>query len=805
MIKNYFKIFIRTSWRNLGFTAINVTGLSVGLASCLVIALFVLDEFSYDNYHSSGDRIFRVIGERISPDGTSGNAYVPNPFANSLSESYAEIKHTLELTPAVKRFFEVDDKKFYEDNGYFASPKFPLFFNVSFLLGNPDEVLTNPYSIVITEKLASKYFGADWRNKDLLSQSIKVNNNREYAIDGVIDQLPLNFHLQFDFLISSSTLDLFLSDHDQQNWLGPRRHCYLLVNDASQKGLIENTISKYIDAHVDEKTQEYGFEYNFKLQPLKDIHLYSAALTRDSAKRGNIVYVTSLIFVALLILLLACANFVNISTARATKRSKEVGLRKVVGAKRGQIILQFLSEAVLFSVVSLLLGALLVEVTLPYFNPLFQKQLNLDIFGNRQLLLSLLSILLLTGVLAGSFSAFYLSSFRPVKILKKQTVGLGFGRIRKVLVIFQFTTTAILIMGTLVMLSQIRYIQNKDMGFDKEQVVVFSIRGKEMRTNLESFKSQAIAHSGIEAISATSGLPGFYVQADEILFPQTQTLLPSKIMLADADIISTLGMEIVAGRDFSKDRVNDANSAFIINEAAARAMGWSNEEAVGKEAQWDVWVEGDTLKKGEVIGVVKNFHYLSMEEKIGPMVIHNYSPEYSVVAARLAGSDYSSALNFLKEHYENYSANFPFEYHFLDDDFAAQYKSEADFGVLIQVFTGLAVIIACLGLVGLTAFSTEQRRKEISIRKVYGASVAQVLALINNQFMKLVGLSILIALPIGYYLSMLWLEDYAYRIDTVLPQLFSAGILSLALALIAVSYLVIKSALTNPAEVLRSE
>ncbi|MEM7109434.1 MAG: FtsX-like permease family protein [Bacteroidota bacterium] len=805
MIKNYFKIFIRTSGRNFGFTAINLLGLSVGLGSCLIIALFVIDELSFDNYHPAKDRIFRVIGERVSSDGISGNAYVPNPFAGSLEENYAEIEQTLELTPAVKRFFEVDDKKFYEDHGYFSDPAFPQFFDTDFLLGNPDELLTKPYSIVITEKLANKYFGADWKNKDLLSESIKINNNREYAVDGVIKNLPSNFHLQFDFLISSSTLDTFLSDYDRQNWLSPRRHCYLLVHNASQKALIENKLGQYVDAHVDEKTQAYGFEYHFKLQPLRDIHLYSASLTRDSAQRGNIVYVTSLVFVALIILLLACANFVNISTARATKRSKEVGLRKVVGAKRSQIILQFLSEAILFSILSLVLGALLVETTLPFFNPLFQKELSLDIFGDLQLLLSLCGILLFTGVLAGSFSAFYLSSFRSVKILKKQTAALGFGRIRKVLVVFQFTTTAVLIMGTLVMLRQIRYMQNKDMGFDKEQVVVFSIRGKAMRTNLESFKSRATAHSGIETISATSGLPGFYVQGDEILFPQTQTLLPSKILMGDADIIRTLGMKILAGRSFSKDRINDENSAFIINEAAARAMGWSNEAAIGKEVNWDIWVAGDTLKKGEVIGVVKDFHYLSMEEKIGPMVIHNYAPEYSFFAARLSGTDYSSALSFLKQHYEEYSANFPFEYHFLDDDFAAKYKSESDFAILIQVFTGLAVIIACLGLVGLTAFSTEQRRKEISIRKVYGASIAQVLALVNNQFMKLVGLSILMALPVGYYITGLWLDNYAYRIDNVYAQLFWAGIVSLLLALLSVSYLVIRAALTNPAEVLRNE
>ncbi|MEO1096456.1 MAG: FtsX-like permease family protein [Bacteroidota bacterium] len=805
MIKNYFKIFIRTSGRNFGFTAINLLGLSVGLGSCLIIALFVIDELSFDNYHPAKDRIFRVIGERVSSDGISGNAYVPNPFASSLEENYAEIEQALELTPAVKRFFEVDDKKFYEDDGYFSDPPFPHFFDVVFLLGNPDEILTKPYSMVITEKLASKYFGADWRNKDLLSESIRINNNREYAIDGVIKNLPSNFHLQFDFLISSSTLDTFLSDYDRQNWLSPRRHCYLRVNNVSQKTMIENKIGKYVDTYVDEKTREYGFEYHFKLQPLKDIHLYSASLTRDSAQRGNIVYVTSLIFVALIILLLACANFVNISTARATKRSKEVGLRKVVGAKRGQIILQFLSEAILFSILSLVLGALLVETTLPFFNPLFQKELSLDIFGDLQLLLSLCGILLFTGVLAGSFSAFYLSSFRPVKILKKQTAALGFGRIRKVLVVFQFTTTAVLIMGTLVMLSQIRYIQNKDMGFDKEQVVVFSIRGKAMSTNLESFKSRATAHSGIEAISATSGLPGFYVQGDEILFPQTQTLLPSKILMGDADIIGTLGIKILAGRGFSNDRINDENSAFIINEAAARAMGWSNEAAIGKEVNWDIWVAGDTLKKGEVIGVVRDFHYLSMEEKIGPMVIHNYSPEYSFFAARLSGVDFSSALSFLEQHYEEYSANFPFEYHFLDDDFAAKYKSESDFAILIQVFTGLAVIIACLGLVGLTAFSTEQRRKEISIRKVYGASIAEVLALVNNQFMKLVGLSILIALPFGYYITGLWLDNYAYRIDNIYAQLFWAGTVSLLLALLSVSYLVVKAALANPAEVLRNE
>lgn len=805
MIKNYFKIFIRTSWRNLGFTSINIIGLSLGIASCLIIAMFVIDELSFDTFHKAGDRIFRVISERYTSEGTTANAYVPTPLVLSLDDQYPEIESQLQLTPAIKKLFTVGDKKVYENEGYYADATFWQFFNIPLQVGNANTALVSPRSIVITETLAAKYFGEDWRNENVLSKSITINNRQEYAIVGVVNDPPANFHLDFDFLISSSTLYEFLSDYDRQSWLSPRTHLYLKLTSSQGNEALEEKIATYLDDNVDSKTLEYGYEYEFQLQPLRDIHLYSASFTRDSAKRGNILYVTALIFVAIIILLLACANFINLSTARASKRSKEVGLRKVVGAKKTQIVIQFLSEAVLFSVLSLILGALLVEITLPFFNPLFQKNISLDIMGDLRLLLTILSILLFSGVLAGSYSAFYLSSFQPVKILKKQTGGGRLSVLRKVLVVFQFTMSAILIMGTLVMVSQMQFLQTKDVGFDKEQLVVFPIRGKEMASNLESFKSRVSSHAGINSISATSGLPGLYVGGDDILIPGQQRLLPSKMILADADIINTLGMEILAGRDFSEERVTDLTSAFIINETAAREVGWSPEEAIGKEVHWDIWVDEDTFKRGEVIGVVRDFHYRTMEEKIGSMVIHQYAPEYYYLVAKVSSSDIKGSLAYLKEQYEAYSEQFPFEYHFLDDDFAALYKSEGDFTVLLQVFAVLAIVIACLGLIGLSVFSTEQRRKEISIRKVYGATVAQVLLLINNQFMRLVGISVFTALPVGFYLSQAWLDNYAYKIETIVPQLISAGLISFILALLSVSYLVVRAAVANPAEVLRNE
>lgn len=805
MIKNYFKIFIRSSWRNLGFTSINLIGLSFGIASCLMIAIFVLDELSFDDFHESKDRAFRVISQRHSDTGVSSNAYVPNPLSVDLLEQYPEIDYQLELTKVNKKLFTVGEIKLYESNGYYASSSFWHFFDVPLLVGNSETALTDTRSIVITEQLARKYFGEDWPAKDLLSESITINTNQEYKITGVIENLPSNFHLDFDFLISKSTFNSFLSKHDRNNWLSPRNHCYLLLHSVEGKSTLEEKLGDYITQNVDSKTHDYGFEYEFKLQPLQDIHLYSAAHTRDSAKRGNILHVTTLTIVAGIILLLACANFINLSTARAFKRSKEVGLRKAVGAKKREIILQFLGEAVLFSMISMVFGALLVEISLPIFNPLFKKDIFLNVLGDVYLLLIILGILLFTGILAGSYSAFYLSSFQPVKILKKQSITKGLSALRKGLVVFQFSMSATLIMGTMVMVSQLQFLQSKDVGFDKDELVVFPIRGKELRLNLESFKSRASEHLGIQAIAATSGLPAIFVQGDEIIIPEQRKLLPAKMILADLDIINTLGMEVLSGRSFSRDFITDPTTAFIINESAAREAGWSNEEAIGKDLHWEIWVSGDTTKRGKVIGVVKDFHYLSMEQKIGPMVIHQYAPEYSFMVAKLSGTDIKSSISHLKKEYETYSSQFPFEYHFLDEDFQAQYENQSDFAIIIQVFAGLAIVIACLGLIGLSAFSTEQQKKEISIRKVYGASIAQLLLLINNQFMRLILLAVIIALPIGYYVTNIWLNSYAYKIETVFPQLISAGLISFILALVSVSYLVVRAATTNPAEVLRSE
>ncbi len=804
MLKNYLKVLIRNSLKNIGFTTINIIGLSLGTGTCLLIALFVEDELSFDTFHSNGNEIFRVISERRSAEGSTFSAYVPIPFTEAAEGRYPEIKGILEVVPAIEKLFTTGEQVFYEHEGYYAGPKFFDFFDLQVIQGNVQAALSRPQSLILTRKLAEKYFGRSWQSQDLLSQSITINNKNEYTIGAIIEDLPANFHLQFDYLISLPTRHAMLTEYQLQNWLSPRIHSYFLLDRSKSRPEVERKLGAFTRSNVDEQTVEYGYQYNFILQPLQDIHLYSAHFSFDSAIRGNILHVRVLTGVAVIILLLACANFINLSTAWAGKRAKEVGLRKVVGARRGQIVYQFLGEALFISLISLTMGALMVEVSLVFFNTLFEKQISLDLIPDLGFLSTVLVTLLLTGLLAGSYTAFYLSSFRPSKILKKQASGSGFSPLRKVLVVFQFSMSALLIMGTLVIYGQLDYLQTKNVGFNRDHLMIFPIRGK-IRTDPDAFKAELSQHSGVVSASASSGLPGFFVQGDEVLIPERQELLPAKMILVDEDFVPTLGLEVISGRSFSAQLASDEIEGFILNEKAARAAGWTPQEAIGKRLDWDIWTEGDTLKRGRVTGVVRDFHFRSMHEEISPIVMHIYRPEFSYLSVKLNKADLKAGIAHVSETYARWVPDYPLEYHFLDEDFEAHYRSETQFLHLLQIFSILAIVIACLGLVGLAAFSTEQRQKEISIRKVYGATIGQVLILINSQFMKLILMAVLLALPAGYYLSGLWLESYAYQIDSVWPQVLISAIASFLLAVVSVSYLVVKASLSNPAEILRNE
>ena len=805
MIRNYLKIALRNALRNPGFTFVNILGLSLGIASCLLISLFVKDELSFDDYHPNSGRTFRIISERSYVDRTQHSAQVPVPFGETLKGQFPEIDQVMEVSGIREMLFVRGDQKFYERNGLYTESAFFDFFEVDFLQGDKRNALEDPSSIIITEKLAIKYFGEDWKEQNVLSESIKINNENEYRITAVLANPKDNFHLEFNYLLPLSDLYRSLSAYSRANWISPRRYCYVNINDKASLPLLEEKINGIVEENINVRTKDLGYVYSYSLQPLEKIHLYSSHLRFDLAKKGNISHVRTLVVIAIFILLLACANFINISTARANRRAKEVGLRKVSGANRSQIIFQFLSEALLTALVALVIGAFLVEISLGIFNALLGKNLEAGFLGRIDMLGIILGIVIFSGLIAGSYTAFYISSFKPVKILKDQSSISRFARLRKILVTFQLVISVLLIMGSLVVYDQLSFVHHSYLGFEKEQILVLPINRENTSVNVDDFKSALLNQTGVTAASATFGLPGLFVQGDELTLPERDETLSLKMILADEDLVSTIGLNIIQGRNFSADRASDELEAFLLNESAVKAAGWTVEDAVGKSVNWDIWISGDTIKRGTVVGVIKDFHFNSLYSKIEPLAIHIYRPEFSHVALKLSTNNLEQTLSGIEDIYAEWIPEFPFKYQFLDDSFNRSYRSDSKFMVLLQWFTALAVIIACLGLLGMAAYSTQYRKKEIGIRKVHGATVSQILLLINNEFLRLVMFAIIIALPIGYYYSNQWLENYSYHVDLSWSQLAATSIIAMLLALFTISFQTIKASLANPADTLKEE
>lgn len=805
MIRNYLKIALRNAVRSPGFTFVNILGLSLGIASCLLISLFVKDELSFDDFHPNSQQTFRVITERSYVDRTQHGAQVPVPFGESIEGQFPEVEGVLEVSGIREMLFAQGDQNFYERNGLYTETAFFDFFEVDFLQGNKKSALEGPSSIILTEKLAIKYFGEDWNQQDILSRSIKVNNENEYRITAVLANPKDNFHLEFNYLLPISDLFRSLSAYSKGNWISPRRYCYLSVNEKASLKSLEEKINGVVEENINIRTQDLGYVYSYSLQPLEKIHLYSSHLRFDLAKKGNISHVRILVIIAIFILLLACANFINISTARANRRAKEVGLRKVSGANRSQIIFQFLSEALLTTLVALVIGAFLVEVSLGFFNVILGKSLEAGFLARIDMLAIILGIVVFSGLIAGSYTAFYISSFKPVKILKDQSGISRFARLRKILVTFQLVISVLLIMGSLVVYDQLSFVHNSYLGFDREQILVLPIKGENTSVNIDDFKSALLKQSGVSTASATFGLPGLFVQGDELTLPETNETLSLKMILADEDLVPTLGLNVIKGRNFIVDRASDEFESFLLNESAVKAAGWTVEDAIGKSVNWDIWISGDTTKRGKVVGVIKDFHFNSLYSKIEPLAIHIYRPEFSHIALKLNTNNLEETLSNIENTYAQWIPEFPFKYQFLDESFNRSYRSDSKFMILLQWFTALAVIIACLGLLGMAAYSAQYRKKEIGIRKVHGASVSQILLLINNEFLRLVILAVIIALPVGYYYTGQWLENYSYHVDLSWSQLTATAIIAMALALFTISFQTIKASLANPADTLKEE
>jgi len=808
MIVNYFKTAIRNIGRHRVHSILNITGLAVGIACAIIILLWVRYELSFDRYHEHADRIYRLatdfhFGTFQGKYAVSNNA--PGP---TLERDYPEVEKAVRFH-AVWGISTVSykDRKFVQQGIFYADNTVFDVFTLELLRGNPGTALTTAYSVVITAEMAAKYFGAE----DPLGKVIKIsnaihknlNNEANFTVTGVVEKLPPNSHFTFDMLLSYETF--FVGDEKQRSrWTGNfDNYTYLLLTEGTDYRELEKKFPAMIKRHLDKDLQDVGANFDLFLQPLTDIHLYSK-LKGDIAYPGIIEAVVAFIGIAVMILTIACINFMNLSTARCAGRAREVGIRKSLGAGRGELVVQFMGETIVFSLLSLFLALGIVELLMPLYGSVFPWEVKFDNGFSPGMIAGFLALALLAGAIAGSYPAVLMSGFQPLRALKgSYAKGAGKSRFRSLLVIFQFTVSIALVIATVVCFRQFEYLQNKAFGFDKEQVVAVNLVDTSIRQRTESIKAQLKQHHGIVGVTFSSHYPGSSARRN-VFAPQGfayENMQQMDAVSVDSDFVPTMAVELAAGRNFRAGHSADNQRAVLINEAAVRQFGWTPQSAIGKT----ITELNDNMDQKTVVGVVKDFHQRNLYNRIEPLYIENEPQAFHCALIKIRPANISETMAFLAGKWKAIDATGTFDYWFLDEGLAAKYRIVKKLGLLFVGFTGIAILIACMGLFGLAMFAAQQRTREIGIRKALGATVSDIALMLSTSFVKWVLVANIFAWPLAYWFTKDWLEDYPYRIDVGLGLYAWAGLLALAIALLAVSYQTVKAARGNPVDVLRYE
>ncbi len=798
MIKNYLKIALRNIKRQKGYSFINVVGLALGMACCMFILFYVLYEFSYDTFHEDSDRIYRVAMEfRAKDQPVKYGAVTPPPVAPAILDNYAEVEDAVRITRA-SGIVKHGEKHFFEDGILYADQSFFNIFTFPLIKGNLEAVLKEPYTAVLTESTAEKYFGSE----DPVGKTISINYQRDYEITGVVEDVPPNSHFTFDLLFSFAPIEESLQNAPiGKLWFSHSYYTYIKTRSENLSPAFIEGVYNLSANLIGDFENRVGFHQRFFLQPLKEIYLTSN-LGFEPGSTGKKAYLYYFIAIAVFVLIIASINFVNLSTARSTGRAREVGIRKVAGAEKKQLINQFLGEAFLTTIISAGIAMMIILFSLPYFRAFTGKDIEINF--NSGIILCLILTPLAVGLLAGSYPAFFLSAFHPIDTLKGAFGHTKKGRkLRKGLVIFQFTISILLIISTIIVSRQLHFMRNWDLGFDKEQIVVLSLRGSgEARQKYDLLKNEFMKHSTIVSASASYTVPGRRPSSNAMLpegfaGDQWQTFL---INWADYDYLETYKIQLAAGRDFSRDFETDKDEAFILNEAAVKSLGWNSpEDAIGKN-----WNLGNR-RKGKVIGVTKDYHFNSLHQKISPLVIH-LDPDYFVfLSLRFTTDSVSETLSFIEETWKELVPDEPFSYFFLNEDFDRQYRAEVQVQVIVSLFTFMGIVIACLGLFALASFSVEQRKKEIGIRKVLGSMNHKIVFLLIKDFLILVLVANVLAIPVGWLSMNKWLQNYAYRTNMSIWIFLLSSFAALAIALVTVSFQSFKAATANPVDSLRYE
>ena len=809
MLKNYLKIAFRNLMKYKFISFINLFGLTVGLTCCLLITTYILNELSYDKYNKNADDIYRVTRTFYNQQGALSLklSTISPPFGYYLPNDFPEIRKMTRLLDNGITPLRYKDKLINEKNVFFADENFFDVFSIQVLKGNPKTALADPFSVMLTEEAAKKYFG----DEDPMNKVIRANNQFDVKVTGIYKAFPSNSHMHPGMLVSFNTLKdsaVYGEKGLRKDWGNNSFFTYLLLPNNYDPQKMIARFPAFIDAHMDRKDyngQQVSKFTTLGLQKLTDIHLYSHT-DYEAEPNGDMSRIWIFGSIALFILLIACINYMNLSTARSALRAKEIGIRKVVGARKKALILQFLSESIIISWLAIFIALSLLYFTLPWLNKISGQELSIDILLKWQVLIPLFLTPFLVGVLSGIYPALFLSSFQPVKTLKGIfKVGGSNISFRKVLVVTQFAISIILIITTAVVFQQLHYMQQKSLGFDRDHVAVVPYNGA-LNDKFESFRTELLSNSNIKSVGRSSRIPtgrllddmGAYTLSGDSMMPTNTDI---KFVSVDYDFIPTYGISLASGRNFSREYGTDT-AGFIINESAVKALGWkSAEKSVGKDFKYG-------NQPGHIIGVVKDFNFESMHQQIVPMVLvmtPPSSPYFNNLSVKLSGNNVSASLDYLQKTWQKFLPEIPYQYAFLDENFDKLYESEQRQGTLFTVFACIAIFIASLGLFGLSAFAITQRIKEIGVRKVLGANVSSIVTLLSKDFLKLVLIAAIIAFPVAWYAMNSWLKDFAYRINIPWWIFILAAIAAALIALITVSFQAIKAAISNPIKSLRTE
>lgn len=813
MLKNYLKIAFRSLWKNKGYSAINIFGLAIGLATCLLITLYVTDELGFDRYNVNADRIYRINSDIRFGGGDLHMTQTADMMGQVLKKDYPQVEeYTRIYANEGAKLIKKGNEFINEENIAYVDSTFFNMFTLPAVEGNTKTALNEPNTVVITESTAKKYFS----ETNVTGKTIEVKNDENttlFKITAVIKDMPENSHFHFDFMLSMKNVDYEWGQYTSHNF-----NTYLLLKKGTDYKVFEKNFDQYIQKYVIPYVQQFvkissieelrksGNKLEYSLMPLTKIHLYSD-YNYELSPSGNIQYVYIFSAVALFILIIACINFMNLSTARSASRAKEIGIRKVLGTQRKTLVAQFLVESTITAFISLTIAIAAAYLVLPLFNDVAAKSLSVNDLLSIKILPFIILLPFFVGLLAGSYPALFLSAFKPVVVLKSNAnTGFKKSNLRNALVVFQFATSVMLIIATIIVYNQLHFIQTTKLGFNKDQVLVID-RVYALNNNVEVFKNEVLGMPGVTSGTISSFLPVSNSSRSDNTYSKeavmdTKNAIDMQTWRIDYDYIKTMGMEIVKGRNFSKDFGSDS-SAMLITQTTARLMGYA--DPVGKMIYVPSDIDGDnSMVPIKIIGVIKDFHFESLRQNIGPLCMR-LGNSNGLASFKITAAATPNLIKQVEARWKALAPGMPFSYRFLDKSFDEMYQSEQRAGTVAIVFAIIAVLIACLGLFGLVTFMAEQRTKEIGIRKVLGASVSNVVAILSKDFLLLVIIACIFAFPLAWWAMHTWLQDYAYRIGIAWWVFLAAGLGALAIALLTVSFQAIKAALANPVKSLRTE